>query len=60
MRDLADEFSQEGWSKKLLPLKFSKDSFYHACIDLGLCFKHRVALIRRVYFQTLEEVGVEI
>jgi radical SAM superfamily enzyme YgiQ (UPF0313 family) len=60
VRDLADEFSQEGWSKKLLPLKFSKDSFYHACIDLGLCFKHRVDLIRRAYFQTLEEVGAEI
>ena len=60
VRDLADEFSQEGWSKKLLPLEFSKDSFYHACIDLGLCFKHRVTLIRRVYFQTLQEVGAEI
>ena len=60
VRDLADELSQEGWSKKLLPLEFSKDSFYHACIDLGLCFKHRVTLIRRVYFQTLQEVGAEI
>jgi radical SAM superfamily enzyme YgiQ (UPF0313 family) len=60
VRDLADEFSQEGWSKKILPLKFSKESFYHTCIDLGLCFKHRVDLIRRAYFQTLQEVGAEI
>ena len=60
VRDLAEEFSQEGWSQKLLPLKFSKNSFYHACIDLGLCFRHRVDLIRRVYFQTMQEVGAEI
>jgi hypothetical protein len=59
VRDLAQEFSQEGWSK-LLPLEFSRDSFYNACIDLGLCFKHRVGRIRRIYFQTLEEVGSEI
>jgi radical SAM superfamily enzyme YgiQ (UPF0313 family) len=59
VRDLADEFSQEGWNK-LLPLKFSRDSFYHACMDLGLCFRRRISLIRRIYFQTLQEVGAEI
>jgi radical SAM superfamily enzyme YgiQ (UPF0313 family) len=59
VRDLAEEFSQEGWSK-LLPIQFSPDSFYNACMDLGLCFKHRVDNIRRIYFQTLKEVGAEI
>jgi radical SAM superfamily enzyme YgiQ (UPF0313 family) len=57
--DLAQEYNQEGWSK-LLPLKFSRDSFYNACMDLGLCFKYRVGRIRRIYFQTLQEVGAEI
>ncbi len=57
--DLTEEFSQEGWSK-LLPLKFSQDSFYNACMDLGLAFKRRANRIRRIYFQTLQEVGVEI
>jgi len=59
VRDLAEDFSQEGWSK-LLPLKFNRDSFYNACIDLGLCFKNRLGHIRRIYFQTLQEVGAEI
>ncbi len=59
VRDLAEEFSGEGWTK-LLPLEFSRDSFYHACIDLGLCFKQRVERIRRIYFQTMAEVGAEI
>jgi len=57
--DLTRDLEQEGWSK-LLPLKFSKDSFYSACIDLGLCVKRRVGRIRRIYFQTLQEVGAEI
>jgi radical SAM superfamily enzyme YgiQ (UPF0313 family) len=58
VREVAQEVSQEGWTK-LLPLEFSRDSFYNACIDLGLCFKHRLSYIRRVYFQTLQEVGME-
>jgi radical SAM superfamily enzyme YgiQ (UPF0313 family) len=57
--DSAQEFSQEGWTK-LLPLQFSRDSFYNACMDLGLCIKRRVGLIRRIYFQTQQEVGAEI
>ncbi|MGQ9688039.1 MAG: B12-binding domain-containing radical SAM protein [Desulfobaccales bacterium] len=57
--DAAQEFSQEGWNK-LLPLQFSRDSFYNACIDLGLLIKRRVEEIRSIYFQTLEEVGAEI
>lgn len=57
--DLTQEFTQEGWSK-LLPLEFSRDSFYNACLDLGLCIKRRVGLIRHIYFQTMEEVGAEI
>ncbi|MEJ2071132.1 MAG: hypothetical protein P8X58_12135 [Syntrophobacterales bacterium] len=59
VHDLTQEFNQEGWSK-LLPLEFSRDSFYNACIDLGLCIKRRMGLIRRIYFQTLQEVGAEI
>lgn len=59
VQELTQEFSQEGWSK-LLPLQFSRESFYSACIDLGLCIKRRVGLIRRIYFQTLQEVGAEI
>jgi len=58
-RDISQEFTQEGWSK-LLPLKFNRDSFYTACIELGLCFKRRVKRIRRIYFQTLREVGAEV
>jgi len=59
VEDLTRDFEQEGWNK-LLPLQFSKDSFYSACIDLGLCVKRRVGRIRRIYFQTLQEVGAEI
>ena len=59
VRDLAEEFSKEGLTK-LLPMEFSHDSFYHACLDLGLCFKQRVGRIRLIYFQTMQEVGAEI
>jgi hypothetical protein len=59
VQDLTQEFNQEVRSK-LLPLEFSRDSFYNACIDLGLCIKRRVGQIRRIYFQTQQEVGAEI
>jgi radical SAM superfamily enzyme YgiQ (UPF0313 family) len=45
---------------KLLPLEFNRSSFYTACMELGLLFQRRLSRIRRIYFQTLREVGVEI
>ena len=45
---------------KLLPLEFSRSSFYTACMELGLLFQWRLSRIRRIYFQTLQEVGAEI
>jgi radical SAM superfamily enzyme YgiQ (UPF0313 family) len=45
---------------KLLPLEFSRSSFYTACMELGLLFQRRLSRIRRIYFQTLQEVGAEI
>jgi hypothetical protein len=45
---------------KLLPLEFNRCSFYTACMELGLLFQRRLGRIRRVYFQTLQEVGAEI
>jgi len=57
--EMTQEFGQEGWSK-LLPLEFSRDSFYNSCMELGLCFQRRLSRIRRIYFQTLQEVGAEI
>jgi len=45
---------------KLLPLEFSRCSFYSACMELGLLFQRRLSRIRRIYFQTLQEVGAEI
>jgi radical SAM superfamily enzyme YgiQ (UPF0313 family) len=42
---------------KLLALEFSRESFYNACMELGLCFNKRLGRIRRIYFQTLAEVG---
>ncbi|MFZ5450722.1 MAG: B12-binding domain-containing radical SAM protein [Thermodesulfobacteriota bacterium] len=45
---------------RLLDLEFSRESFYNACMELGLCFQKRLRRIRRIYFQTLAEVGAEI
>jgi hypothetical protein len=45
---------------KLLPVEFSRCSFYTACMELGLLFQRRLSRIRRIYFQTLQEVGAEI
>jgi radical SAM superfamily enzyme YgiQ (UPF0313 family) len=58
IKDLSPE-GQEGLGK-LLPLEFSRESFYNACMELGLCFQRRLKRIRRIYFQTLNEVGAEI
>lgn len=53
------ELSQDA-KAKLLPLEFSRSSFYTACMELGLLFQRRLSRIRRIYFQTLQEVGAEI
>ncbi len=56
IKDLNQEFAQET-AARLLPLEFSRESFYNACMELGLCFKKRLKRIRRIYFQTLAEAG---
>lgn len=53
------ELSQD-FRTKLLPLEFSRCSFYTACMELGLLFQRRLSRIRRIYFQTLQEMGAEI
>jgi radical SAM superfamily enzyme YgiQ (UPF0313 family) len=58
LRDV-QELTQET-SNKLMPLEFSRDSFYTACMQLGLCFQRRLFRIRRIYFQTMAEVGAQI
>jgi radical SAM superfamily enzyme YgiQ (UPF0313 family) len=50
------ELTQET-SAQLLPLEFNATTFYSACMELGLCFRKRLNRIRRIYFQTLAEVG---
>ena len=59
IKDLPQEFTQETMAR-LLALEFSRESFYNACMELGLCFQKRLKRIRRIYFQTLAEVGGQI
>jgi uncharacterized radical SAM superfamily protein len=59
LKDVHQEFTQETMAH-LMALEFSRESFYNACIHLGLCFQKRLKRIRRIYFQTLEEVGAPI
>ena len=59
VKDLHREFTQETMTR-LLPMEFSRQSFYNACMELGLCFSNRMGLIRRIYFQTLAEVGTPV
>jgi hypothetical protein len=56
LSDLHQEFTKETMAQ-LLALEFSRESFYNACMELGLCFNKRMGRIRRIYFQTLAEVG---
>ncbi len=58
-KDLRQEFAQETMSR-LLALEFSPACFYTACMELGLCFQKKMKHIRRIYFQTLAEVGAQI
>jgi hypothetical protein len=57
IKDLNQELTREAMSQ-LLALEFSRESFYNACMELGLCFQKRLKRIRRIYFQTLAEVPI--
>ncbi len=59
IKDLRQQATQETMVR-LLALEFSRESFYNACMELGLCFKKRLRRTRRIYFQTLAEVGAQI
>jgi radical SAM superfamily enzyme YgiQ (UPF0313 family) len=59
IRDLPQELTREAVAR-FLALEFSRESFYNACMELGLCFRQRLGRIRRIYFKTLAEVGAEI
>jgi hypothetical protein len=59
IKDLHQEFTQETMAR-LLALEFSRESFYNACMELGLCFNKRLRNIRRIYFQTMAEVGAPV
>jgi len=59
IKDLHQEFTEETMAR-LLALEFSRESFYNACMELGLCFNQRLERIRRIYFQTLAEVGTPV
>ncbi|MBM4283864.1 MAG: B12-binding domain-containing radical SAM protein [Deltaproteobacteria bacterium] len=59
MRELHQEISGETLPR-LMALEFSRDTFYNACMQLGLCFNKRLKRLRRIYFQTLAEEGVQL
>jgi radical SAM superfamily enzyme YgiQ (UPF0313 family) len=59
INDLRQAITRDA-AARLVSMKFSRESFYNACMELGLCFHKRLHLIRRVYFQTLAEVGAPI
>jgi radical SAM superfamily enzyme YgiQ (UPF0313 family) len=59
IKDLHQEFTEETMAR-LLAVEFSRESFYNACMELGLCFNQRLGRIRRIYFQTLAEVGTPV
>lgn len=59
IKDLHQEFTKDTMAR-LLALEFSRESFYNACMELGLCCNKRLGRIRRIYFQTLAEVGTPV
>ncbi|MGD0828615.1 MAG: radical SAM protein [Desulfobaccales bacterium] len=59
LKELPQELAQ-GTMARFMALEFSPASFYTACMELGLCFRKRHSGIRRIYFQTLAEVGGQI
>jgi radical SAM superfamily enzyme YgiQ (UPF0313 family) len=46
--------------RQALPVNFTPTLFYNVCMQLGLMIKARPELIRRIYFQTLGEVGTAV
>ncbi len=59
LKELPQELAQETMAR-FMALEFSPACFYTACMELGLCFRKRLSGVRRIYFQTLAEVGGEI
>ena len=59
IKDLRQDFTKETMAR-MLALEFSRESFYNACMELGLCFNKRLGRIRRIYFQTLADVGTPV
>lgn len=59
LKDLHQEYTQETMAR-LMALEFSRESFYNACMELGLCFRRRLNDIRQIYFQTQAEVGAPV
>jgi len=58
VRDLHQEVGQKlAPMRQMLALDFDRISFYNACMQLGLIFKARPRLIRRIYRQTQGELG---
>ncbi len=43
--------------RQALPVNFTPTLFYNVCMQLGLMIKAKPGLIRRIYFQTLGEIG---
>jgi len=57
-REMQQELAQLlNSSRKAFPLNFSPTLFFNVCMQLGLMIKAKPSHIRRVYFQTLGEVG---
>ncbi len=46
--------------RQALPLNFTPTLFYNVCMQLGLMIKARPGQIRRIYFQTLGELGTTV
>ncbi|MFZ0052309.1 MAG: radical SAM protein [Desulfobaccales bacterium] len=59
LKELPQELAQ-GTMARFMALEFNSASFYTACMELGLCFRKRLSGVRRIYFQTLAEVGGKI
>jgi radical SAM superfamily enzyme YgiQ (UPF0313 family) len=59
IKDLHQQAAEETMAR-LLALDFNRETFYNACMELGLCFRKRLQDIRSIYFQTLSEVGAPV
>ncbi|WP_449244060.1 B12-binding domain-containing radical SAM protein [Desulfobacca acetoxidans] len=60
-REAQQELSQLlATHRQALALSFNPTLFYNVCMQLGLLFKSRPRLIRRIYFQTLGELGTAV